>query len=230
MDRAIRMDTLMSFLIAGYNIPFLVALGCSVLLALLQIFAGFGESDGDANDTPADADADADHDAAHSAGAPQASAGAGALAWLGVGKVPLTMVLITFLGSFGALGLLANVAIAGALSGYPGIALFPVLIGSLILALPFTARFSGLLARLAPSSTTAVRLEQLVGRVGVVVSPTASATYGRVQVRDIHGSVHTVYAVVDGDPPLPERTEVALVKYDTRERRFLVRPIDDRRG
>jgi hypothetical protein len=31
--------------------------------------------------------------------------------------------------------------------------------------------------------------------------------------------------VVDGDHSLPERSEVALVAYDERERRYLVRPI-----
>ncbi|HMO55721.1 MAG TPA: DUF1449 family protein [Roseiflexaceae bacterium] len=201
----------MGFLFAGYNIPFLVALTCAVVLALLQIFAGFGDTD---------SSADGDESSPN---------GTGALAWLGVGRMPLTLVLIALLGSFGAIGLIVNTVAVAIFAGYPDALLLPVLLGSLLLALPFTARLSSLLARLAPSTSTAIRHEHLVGRVGIVVSAGASDSYGRVQVRDIHGSTHTVYAVVEDGPSIPEQAEVALVRYDEHQRRFVIKPMAESR-
>ncbi|HWQ14492.1 MAG TPA: hypothetical protein VNL77_16960 [Roseiflexaceae bacterium] len=229
------MNTLAS-LLAGHNIPFLVALGCAVALAAIQIAAGFGDSDADADvdadvdldadvDADADLDADADVDAGAHASGSGAHGGDGALALLGVGRVPLMLVLMVFLASFGALGLVANALIGGLAGGYPGWALAVTLVGSALAAVPLTGGLSRQVARVAARSTTAVSNQQLVGRVGVVVSPSVSRTYGRVQVRDGHGSLHTVFAVVEGDTPLPERSEVALLAYDEAKRRFVVRAL-----
>jgi membrane protein implicated in regulation of membrane protease activity len=216
----------LAFLLAGYNIPFLVALGCCVGLALMQIVAGFGDSDADADhdvdvdanlDAHADHDVDVDHDIHHAEG--------GALALLGVGKVPLMLVLMAFLGSFGAVGLLANTLVAGAAGAFPGWALPITLVVSAVAALPLTGALSRQLGRVAARSSTAVSNQQLVGRVGLVVSPSVSRSYGRVQVRDAHGSLHTVFAIIDSDTPLPEHSEVALVSYDEGQRRFVVRAL-----
>lgn len=211
------MDAL-AFLISGANLPFLAALGCGVLLALFQILSGAGQQQADA-----EADADLDADADVDAHAPAASGGV--LGGLGVGKVPLTLVLMALLVGFGSIGLLANGLIRLIAGGYPEFAFPLVLIGSILLALPLTARISAAIARLAPRSSTAINLDQLVGRAGLVVH-SVSRTYGRVQVRDMHGSVHTVFAVVEQDEPLPEQTEVALVAYDPAQRQFVVRRLE----
>lgn len=209
-------------LISGQNIPFLVALGCCVVLAAMQIAAGFGDADAD---TGVDADADAGVDVDVDADADAPTGGAGALALLGVGQLPLMLILMVFLGCFGALGLLANTLVVGVTGGYPGWALFAVLLLSAAAALPLTGALGRQVARVAARSTTAVTSAQLVGRVGQVVSAGVSRSYGRVQVRDAHGSLHTVFAVADTDEPLPERSDVALVAYDDRERRYTVRQL-----
>ena len=139
------------------------------------------------------------------------------------------LVLMIFLGSFGAVGLLANTLLANGLGRYPAPAFFVVLVAAGLLALPTTARISGLFARLAPNSSTAISFEQLVGRIGTVVSPTVSSTYGRVQVKDSFGTLHTVYAVIEAGEPLPEHSEVALVGYDAPRRCFVVRNLDRKR-
>jgi membrane protein implicated in regulation of membrane protease activity len=202
-----------AFLLAGHNIPFLVSLGCAVVLAALQIASGFGDQDADSD---ADLDADADGHLAH---------GEGALALLGVGRLPLMLVLMAFLLSFGALGLLLN-ALIGAIGWEPSAALLGVLPLSALAAFPLTGRISRLLARAASRTTTAISHQQLVGRVGTVVSPSVSASYGRVAVRDVHGTLHTVFAVTQRAEPLPERTEVALLAYDEAQRRFIVRSLE----
>jgi membrane protein implicated in regulation of membrane protease activity len=206
-----------AFLLAGHNIPFLVSLGCAVVLAALQIASGFGDHDADADlDASGDAGLDAHGQVAH---------GEGALALLGIGRLPLMLVLMAFLLSFGALGLLLN-ALIGAVGWDPSAALLAVLPVSALAAFPLTGRISRLLARAASRSTTAISHQQLVGRVGTVVSPSVSASYGRVAVRDVHGTLHTVFAVTQRSEPLPERTEVALLAYDESQRRFIVRSLE----
>ncbi len=232
-----------SFLLASHNIPFLLALGLSLLFALLQVFGGDSDSDADADvdadidadvdadiDADVDADIDADVDADTDAAAAAAGGGAGflgsMLVLLGVGKVPLMLILMSFMFALGSAGLITNALLADVLGGYPEFAVLPVLLGSLVLAFLFTNRVSGLLARLAPRHSAAVGPEHLVGRIGTVVSHTVSPTYGRVQVRDRFGSVHTVYAVIETGEPLPDRSEVALLAYDPVKRQFLVGPME----
>lgn len=215
------------FLLAWYNLPFTAALGCCLLLALIQLASGFGDNDADADaDVDADVDAELDADADVDADADgHAHSGGSILAALGVGQVPLMILLMALLGSLGALGLLANALLGGLLSLPPEALFLPVLIGALILALPLTRLISSGLARLTPRSSTAVSFEQLVGRAGVVVSPNVSASYGRVVVRDSHGSLHTVFAVIERGEPIPEHAEVALLAYDAGQRRFVVRAL-----
>jgi membrane protein implicated in regulation of membrane protease activity len=217
------------FLLSWYNIPFLVALGCCLLVALLQLIGGGSNQDVDA-DIDADVDADGIIDTtvdlsadAHGHGS---SALGTALSALGIGRVPLILVLTAFLGSFGAIGLILNTLLANILGDYPPVA-FPLLLGAAaILALPLTSVISRSLGRIAPEMSTAIGYEQLVGRVGVVVSATVSRSYGRVQVRDGFGTLHTVFAVVSDGEPLAERSEVALLTYDASQRRFVVGTLD----
>ncbi len=226
-----------SFLVAWYNIPFLVSLVCCLLFALLQLFAGGGDNDAD-GDADLDADVDADLDAhldadldAHldAVAAHSDTEGTGpfgtALSALGVGRVPLMLILIALLGCFGFLGLLFNSLLINLPGGYPALAFIPVVLGGGLAALLLTGRISSLLARLAPNNSAAVSFEQLVGRSGVVVSSTVSHSYGRVAVRDSFGTVHTVFAVIANGEPLPEKSEVALLSYDTTGRHFIVKPL-----
>ncbi len=238
-----------SFLLAWYNLPFLAGLICSLALSLLQMIGGFGDHDADADvdadvdidvdadiDADVDADIDADIDADVDADADSAGADAvggsffnDALAGLGVGRVPLLLVLMAFLSCFGAVGLLVNTLLTNVLGSYPAPAFFPILLIVTLSGLLMTGRISRLLAHMAPASSTAIGFEQLVGRVGIVVSPSVSPTYGRVQVKDSFGTLHTVYAIIEDGAPLPERSEVALLAYDAPRRCFVVGPLDQLR-
>lgn len=227
-----------TLLFSWYNLPYLAALGAGLLLALLQLASGFGEGDADADaevdvdvdvDTNIDMDADAELeiDGEPDIDAPDDALpeGGGPLAALGIGRIPLMLVLMALLGSLGAVGLLTSTIVAALANGYPSLAFVPVLLGSLVVALPLTRLISGGLARLAPRTSTAVGNNDLVGRAGTVISPSVSQTYGRVSVRDSHGTLHTVFAVIERGEPLPERSEVAVLAYDANQRRFLVRPL-----
>jgi Protein of unknown function (DUF1449) len=219
-----------SFLFAWYNAPFLVALGCCLLFALMQVVAGFGDNDADADvDADSDVDVDADMDAEVDAesGVDAADTGdgfSGALAALGIGQVPVMLVLIVLLGSLGAIGLIANTLLITSLRLPPALALAISLVGGLGLAVLITGRASRALGKVAGNVSTAVSFEQLVGRAGVVVSPSVSPSYGKISVRDSHGSLHTVFAVTKGER-LPEQSEVALVSYDAARRVFIVKEL-----
>ncbi|PLS83303.1 MAG: hypothetical protein CYG59_01745 [Chloroflexi bacterium] len=201
------------FLFAWYNVPFVVALGSCLVLALLQMMGPFGDSD-------ADADGDVDGSGWFE----------GALDAIGVGRAPLTIVLLAFCGSLGIVGLIINTLIANTLGHYPDIALWLALPTAFVLGLLLTGRLSTAFAQLAPERSSAIGFDQLVGRVGIVVSPAVSLTYGRVQVRDPFGSLHTVFAVIDRGDPVPERREVALVAYDDVRRCFVVRSLEQPHG
>jgi hypothetical protein len=203
----------MNFLLEAYNVPFLFALGGCVVFALLQIVGGFGDADGDM-DIDADADIDFSGDFMDDM-----------LSILGVGRVPMMLIIMTFLGTFGLIGLLLNTINRQTIANFSALSISGALLGSLLLAFFITGRISRGIAKLIPDNSAAVSFEQLVGRIGTVSSPSVSTTYGRVQVRDIHGTNHTVYAMLAAGEPIPERSEVALLSYDTARRCYIVKPI-----
>ena len=201
-----------NFLFSWYNAPFLVALGCCLLFAALQVMADFGDSDADG-----EADIEIDSDAPQGFGS--------VLAILGIGRLPLMLVLTALLGILGASGLIINALLIAIINLPAGIAIVISLLAALTIAFFGTGQVSRLLARLAGNTSTAIGFAQLVGRSGVVVSANVTQHYGRVAVRDSHGSIHTVFAITREGTELPAQSEVALLEYDEQQRRFLVREL-----
>src|SRR5262245_5451225 len=122
------------FLTAWYNLPFTSLLIICILLAVLQLIGLDSDSDADADfdaeadvdldhdldtetdaDTDAEGDADADSEPPADSPAPTLSL----LAFLGVGKAPLLVVLLILLGSLGILGWSANALVAALFGNYP---------------------------------------------------------------------------------------------------------------
>ncbi|WP_322963904.1 YqiJ family protein [Sphingomonas fuzhouensis] len=123
----------------------------------------------------------------------------GLLDWLGVGRVPLLVILIAFLASFGIFGL-AGQQIAQGLTG----TFLPVWLavpGAALVSVPVTAGLGSVLARLMPhDETTAFDVEDLVGRQGVItVGRAAIDSPARTRVLDPHGQPHHVL-VEPNDP------------------------------
>ena len=242
-----------TFATAWYNLPFTLALVAFLGLSALQ-FIGLDqdhdvEADADADvdldvdhdldldhdleldhDMDLDHDADLDHDLDHDVAHDLASAPTwiGALAFLGVGHAPVTMILLVLVGCFGLLGWIMNALIVDVLPIYPGWALALVLVVDLLLALWFTSRVARFIGRALPAfASTATSTAHLVARRGRVTSAQVDNSYGQVKVRDPGGTLITVFAVVDpGKPPLPRDTEVFLVDYDAIKKVFTVVPAD----
>jgi hypothetical protein len=172
-----------SFLAAPENVAFVTAILLMLLIGVVQ-FIGLGDHLGGHADLDLHADLHAD-------------AGLDLLGWLGVGRLPLLMLLIVFLALFGILGLMLQQAMhdwAGAPLN-PWIAIPAVGVASL----PLTGLAARGLARILPRDfTTAVELEVLVGTGAQIV--TGRATQGspaRARAEDPHGQAH--YVMVEPD-------------------------------
>jgi hypothetical protein len=196
------MQQTLSFLTDAANLPFAAALVLMLLIGLVEAI-GLGGSA-----------IHLDHDI-----------GGEWLGWLGLGQVPLLIVLTVFLALFGAIGIAVQ-GIASEAFGAP----LPALIASAaagVGALPLTGISSRGLARILPhDETTAVPLESLVGRAGVVTLGEATQGFpARARVRDHHGQAHYVMVEPDnagqvfreGDTVLLVRREAELfrgISYD----------------
>ncbi len=171
-----------------------------------------------------DHDADADHSVEHEAGAGGPS-GMALLAYLGVGKAPLMVVLLILFDAIGLLGWLLNGLAASLFGRYVGIVFAGVFPLALIAGGMMTSRLARLFGQLLPPiSTTATRAQAFVGQRGTVISPFVDETYGMVHLRDAGGTLITVFAVAHPsvDDPIRRGEEVLLLSYDPDQKRYLV--------
>ena len=165
---------MLDFIAETQNLPFSAALLLMLMIGAVEAL-GLGAS-------AANLDLDADADAGH------------LLGWLGVGEVPLLMLLVVLLAWFGAIGLAFQQAI-GPVSPWLASA------AALTAALPLTAFTARGLARIMPrDETTAVSLETLIGkRATVTVGVARRGSPAQARVRDVHGQPHYVMIEPTGD-------------------------------
>lgn len=135
------------------------------------------------------------------------------LAWLYVGRVPVLMMLVVFLGVFALVGLVGQAALRG-LIGWP----LPALVAVPLVAfasLPFVRTSGAVLARWLPrDETTAVDPATFVGRTAEVTGGTARSDLpAQARVVDAFGTQH--YVLVEPDvasEQLATGTRVLLVR------------------
>jgi hypothetical protein len=173
-----------AFITAGDNVPFMAALALMLMIGVVEALGlGGGLALGEGADGIGLGDANVETPSL--------------LSWINVGRLPLLMLIVVFLFSFGMTGLIGQ-RIVTAVLGVPAPWLLAVP-AALMVALPFTRLFGRVLARIMPmDETSAVSRESLVGRVAVIVTGdarTGSAAQGRV--RDAHGQAH--YVMVEPD-------------------------------
>jgi membrane protein implicated in regulation of membrane protease activity len=182
---------MLEIIAAPANLPFSVALLVMLLIGAVEAF-GLG-----ASAVHLDVHADVD-------------GGGDLLGWLGVGRVPLLMLLVVFLALFGLAGL-AIQQFAGPLP------LWIAVPGAVGAALPLTGLGARGLARIMPGDeTTAVSLDSLVGRRGTITIGTARrGSPAQARVADIHGQVHYVMVEpYDDDHAIGEGETVRLDRRD----------------
>jgi hypothetical protein len=162
---------MLDFLLMPENLPFSVAL-------LVMVMIGAAEAIGlGAGAAHLDSHADGEGDW---------------LAWLGIGEVPLLIILVVLLALFGLVGI-ALQQLAAAFLGAP---LTPWLAApaAFAAALPLTGFCARGLSRILPGDeTTAISLDKLLGkRAEIVVGEARRGSPARGRVRDVHGQTHYV--------------------------------------
>ena len=134
------------------------------------------------------------------------------LGWLRIGEVPLLMLLVIFLFSFGLSGLLLQ-GLFQAITGWlaPGWLAVPLVF---VASLPLVRLGGGVLQAVMPrDETTAVTEDSLLGRIAVITLGTARQNYpAEARVKDQHGYTHYLQLEPDaeGDEFL-QGTEVLLL-------------------
>jgi len=191
---------LIAFATQPDNLVFAVALALMLLVGAAELFGLSGLT--------GDADADLHADAGDWLG------------WLGLGRVPLSVLLVLFLAVFGSLGL-AGQQVAAGVAGAPlgGWIAGPA---AAVAALPLTGLVARALAPFLPrDETTAVELDELVGRVATIVTGTATAgSPARARAEDRHGQAH--YPMVEPNSPTESFREGDAVLLVRREGHLFV--------
>lgn len=133
------------------------------------------------------------------------------LSWLYIGKIPLLMLIVVFLAVFGLLGYGVQTIAALLFGSYLHGALATVI--TWLLALPLVRLVAAGLYRILPrDETTAIRQENLVGRVGIIVLGDAKiGSPAQVRVKDAYGQQHYVMAEPDSDTTLKQGETVLLI-------------------
>jgi len=169
---------MLEFLTAAENLPFAVALVLMLMIGAVEA-VGLGVSAAHF-DLHADGDADL-------------------LGWLGLGRVPLLMLIVVLLALFGLIGISLQ-QLADALLGAP---LSPWLAAPIafMASLPLLGVSARALARIMPGDeTTAVSLDSLVGkRAEIMVGAARRGSPAQGRVRDVHGQAHYVMIEPSGD-------------------------------
>lgn len=160
----------------------------------------------------------------------------GALAWVGVGRVPLSLVLMVLLLTWGFIGFVTNQFLR---DSTPRVWMIPLVslpvaaVGSVLATRTLTRAMS----RLMPTEETyAKRRSDLLGEVGEAVYA-IDERFGVAAVRDDRGTLHQVACRVEpGAMPVRKGSKVLLVSYDADRNIYHVMPDDggvlarDRRG
>lgn len=226
------MREFLDYFIVSYNVWFTAPLTIVFLLAIFRLVTGamdFGDADVDADadididaDVDVDVDADVDMDADIEADPGMQSPSFGDIfGFLNVGKVPLMVVLMSLLTTWGMAGLIAN-----AVLNLPQnlqwvwvsyvVAFFCSFLG--------TRYISIALSKLFPESEKAISDVQLLGLRGRVISGQITTTFGTARVQVPDGPELTVSCrAKSGEAPPVKGDTVVLIDYDRAKRIFDVR-------
>ncbi len=211
------------------NLTYWILLGLGVALLLLVILAGGSEAEADVNldlDTDVDLDLDASSigrlwhlDTETDLEAEGSLSPLQVLGWLGVGKIPLGLLLAIDLCFWGLIGWILNVlfghwlgAIPTQVLGLGGL----IFLGSLGLSLAIGSQLARPLGLLVATFGEDASSERLIGCVGTVssaaVPPLLSGKIGQVDVVDAARNLVTVNAVLpEWATVVPRRGATILV-------------------
>lgn len=136
------------------------------------------------------------------------------LSWLYVGKVPILMLIVLFLAIFGLSGFLLQ-SIIFTILGFYLPTVFAVIIAWCI-SLPLLRASAKVLHKVLPKDeTTAINMDHLIGRTGIIVIGTATTDKpAQVKVKDTYGQTHYIMAYSDGADITQGNTVLLVAKDD----------------
>jgi hypothetical protein len=229
-------------LLTWCNLIFVVPFGLAVVYLALYTLSGvtFGEADADGDihadahldtdahvdvDTDADAhvDVDAETDSHADAAEGHVSLHSAAMAFLGVGRVPLSVLLTVLLMTWGATGFMVNQIAGPRLGAGPRPAMLSIPVAALV-SLALTRLLVRAIERWLPlNETTARRRHELLGRSGQAIFP-IDQRFGLAAVRDDRGELYQVPCQLDPklEEPIAKGAGVRLVAYSAKTKSFYV--------
>ena len=233
------MSESLDWLAGWYNWPFLFPLAVGDIFILLDLFLG-GLSDiigsitgfdGSVDlDVDADGDIDVDVDADGDADTDADGHGPGwFMAWLGMGKVPISIVFETLFISFGLIGLFIN-SMWSVTGFWPWLSFLVALIGALIGGFLCTRWLAGLLAKILPSDATTTRpAGWWVGRPGVVIN-TVTTCSGQIRVEGLGNKPDAILSVKRDNTAtpddIPRDSHVVVMDYIENSNTYIVAPME----
>lgn len=182
---------MLDFFLAPENLPFSVALLVMLMIGIVEA-VGLG-----AGAAQLDIGADAD--------------GGDLLGWLGIGEIPLLILLVVLLALFGMIGLTLQQVVTS-LAGVP-MAPWNAAALAFLASFPLLGVCARGLARILPrDETSAVGLDSLLGKRAVVtVGIARRGSPARARVRDIYGQTHHVMMEPNGDADTVAQGESVLL-------------------
>jgi membrane protein implicated in regulation of membrane protease activity len=207
-----------------WNLVFVIPFGLGLIFLALQTLglgADYGhDMDHDFDhDMDHDADHDTDHDSGHDQDAGQESAFWRIASVLGVGQVPVMVVLLTFCFIWGFCGYVLNRLLEPVLLT-PFIFL-PITLGvTLVVSVVLTGQIAKLVGKIFPKTTTyASKEEDLVGKEAETLYM-VDQNGGTIRVRDDNGTLLQYPAYADKE--IPANSKVVLVRFDQEKGAFLI--------
>lgn len=146
-----------------------------------------------------------------------------ALGFLGVGRVPISLVLMSFCFLWGASGYLGNQFFKDVFR-HPAFFFWPSLGLALASSVFGTRWLARGLTRIMPSTETYATLpEDLVGQTAEALFLVTSQ-FGRARLRDRYHNIQDVSVrLADGGDSIPAGSRVVLLRYDATEQAYVVR-------
>lgn len=211
--------SVVQFFSATANLPFVFALGVSVLFVVLQwsgllgLLGGDGDADGDADADAGEVDADGDADAdADDADADDADAGGAML------RLPLTVRGPIAAIAFAIVGFALNALLYAEAPSLPLLTLAWTLPIGVVAGLGASKLVARVLAPIMDDRKNAApERKSLVGRIGTVISTGVSADFGEVRIKDESGHLlRLVVKLAEREESAREGDEVVVVDLDDR--------------
>ena len=225
-----------------YNYPFFALIATAFLFLGLQFLGGDHDSDLDIDgdlslevdthldiDTHVDLDGDLDLDGGHDL--PADGTLPSLIGFINIGRVPLSLLLMSLCFAWGAFGLISNLLLKNFMQGYPSWGILPVLILSGFCATLSTRLSSRTLGAVFRENSSASQPDDLVGCVGTVISgdlPESSQRgFGRARVYNEHGVLLQIACVTqEGALPPLKKSQIFVTGYDEKTRLYSVLTYD----